>query len=504
MAVTKRNEKRIGIQIRISAALALVVTLVLGAYGIYDYYSQKSTLMNAVEVKAVRVAERVAQGMVTPLWDFDQDLAKISLLSEISDEEVDGILVAEKDDTTIFMGLGRDIEGKPVEVKVLNDADIILQQRDVMKGEKEKLGLVTVTVSLNKVNLKLKSIVWGILIQVISMNAIIIILLSIIINRTLVRPIHDLITLASKIGEGDLTSTIQIESKDEIGDLADAFRSMQANLTRIVKDVQSVSNNVAGGSEELYSTSESLAQGASEQAASVEEVSSSIEEMSANLSQSAENALTTRALAQQAAKDAEEGGAAVEQTVGAMKEIAEKIAIVEEIARQTNLLALNAAIEAARAGEHGKGFAVVAAEVRKLAERSGIAAAEISGLSISSLDVADRAGKMLKKTVPDIQKTAELINEISIAANEQNTGVSQIGAAIEQLDKVVQQNAAGSEQVSSSSSDLAEQAQAMQRTMNFFKTSTTTVGSQRQSQTSATQAKDQALPTGSNDGFDRF
>ncbi len=499
MGATNSTSKRFSIQVKISAALALVVTLVLGAYGVYDYYSQRGSLMDAVEIKSVRIAERVAQGMVTPLWDFDQDLAKIALLSEISDDEVDGILVVEKDEKTIFTALGRDAEGKPTEVEKLNEIGTILQQREVIKGEKEKLGLVTVALSLDKVNEKLTAILWGILIQVVSMNAIIIILLSVIINRTLVSPIHDLISVASQIGEGDLASNIQVESRDEIGDLADAFRSMQENLTRIVKDVQLVSNNVAGGSEELYSTSESLAQGASEQAASVEEVSSSIEQMSANLTQSAQNAQTTRSLAQQAAKDAEEGGTAVEQTVGAMKEIAEKIAIVEEIARQTNLLALNAAIEAARAGEHGKGFAVVAAEVRKLAERSGHAAAEISGLSISSLDVADRAGKMLKKTVPDIQKTAELIEEISTAANEQSTGVSQIGSAIEQLDKVVQQNAAGSEEVSSSSSDLAEQAQAMQRTMNFFKTSAAAGGSYQ----AAAQPASHALPEG-NDDLERF
>ena len=164
-----------------------------------------------------------------------------------------------------------------------------------------------------------------------------------------------------------------------------------------------------------------------------------------------------------------EGGEAVGQTVAAMKDIAEKINIVEEIARQTNMLALNAAIEAARAGEHGKGFAVVAAEVRKLAERSQSAAAEISGLSSSSVEVAQKAGEMLEKIVPDIQKTAELVQEISAASNEQNTGSQQINKAIQQLDQVTQQNASSTEELASTSEELATQAEQLQAAIAFFK-----------------------------------
>ncbi|WP_187170435.1 methyl-accepting chemotaxis protein [Salidesulfovibrio onnuriiensis] len=512
MSNMRGSERRLGIQVKISGALAVVITLVLGAYGIYNYYSERATLLDGVEAKSVRIAERVSKSMVTPLWDFDQDLAKNNILSEIADDEVDGILVAEKDDTTVFMAMARNAEGTVAQVDRLNQGDLILQSKEVLKDGKDKLGLVTVAISLSKVNRQLQSIIWGILIQLVSMNVVIILLLSVIINRTLVRPVQDLKEFAARFGDGDLSASISVNSKDEVGDLADAFRSMRDKLTGIVKNVQEVSENVAGGSEELYSTSESLAQGATEQAASVEQISSSIEQMSSNLAQSAENAQKTRSLAQKAAKDAEEGGRAVEQTVGAMKEIAEKIAIVEEIARQTNLLALNAAIEAARAGENGKGFAVVAAEVRKLAERSGQAAAEISELSISSVDVADKAGKMLKQTVPDIKETAELIEEISVSANEQTEGVSQISAAISQLDRVVQQNAAGSEEVSTSSSELADQAQAMQKTMSFFKTGN---GGSPRFTTKRTKVKTakalpqqgtaaQALPEQDEDDFERF
>lgn len=275
------------------------------------------------------------------------------------------------------------------------------------------------------------------------------------------------------------------------GNMAISFRSnamgvyasmkiMVGKLSTIVSDVTAAAENVASGSEELSASSQSLSQGATEQAASIEEVSSSMEEMSSNISLNAENARQTESLATQAALDAQEGGNAVAKTVEAMKHIAEKISIVEEIARQTNLLALNAAIEAARAGEHGKGFAVVAAEVRKLAERSGTAAAEISELSSSSVEVAERAGTMLMKLVPDIKKTADLVQEIASASSEQNAGAEQINKAIQQLDQVVQQNASASEEMSSTSEELASQASQLQESMGFFRISDSSLGSRRQ------------------------
>eukprot|EP00828_Plagiopyla_frontata_P007183 TRINITY_DN13320_c0_g1_i1.p1 TRINITY_DN13320_c0_g1~~TRINITY_DN13320_c0_g1_i1.p1 ORF type:complete len:233 (+),score=78.75 TRINITY_DN13320_c0_g1_i1:3-701(+) len=232
-----------------------------------------------------------------------------------------------------------------------------------------------------------------------------------------------------------------------------------------------------------------------------------MEEMASNISQNAENAKETDGLANKAADDAKESGRAVTQTVEAMRSIAEKISIIEEIARQTNLLALNAAIEAARAGEHGKGFAVVAAEVRKLAERSGTAAAEISELSTSSLDIADRAGKMLQKTVPDIRKTSDLIEEVAAAAREQDLGVSQINLVVNELDSVVQQNASTSELVSAASNTMDQQARDMKRIMEFFTThGRPSTGSNRPTQAKATTEAEE--PPGSaksaDDDFERF
>ncbi|GFO60112.1 chemotaxis protein [Geomonas silvestris] len=243
------------------------------------------------------------------------------------------------------------------------------------------------------------------------------------------------------------------------------------SIMKPVNALAEVSARLTTGSQELSANAQTMSQGASEQAAAAEEASSSMEEMSANIRQNADNAAQTEKIAIKSAEAAKEGGKAVEETVGAMKEIASKINIIEEIARQTNLLALNAAIEAARAGEHGKGFAVVASEVRKLAERSQRAAGEISELSANSVNVAVRAGELLSRMVPDIQRTAELVQEISISSREQDSGAEQINKAIQQLDQVIQQNASAAEEMSSTAEELAGQAVQMQEAITFFKAS---------------------------------
>nr|WP_320050253.1 methyl-accepting chemotaxis protein [uncultured Desulfuromonas sp.] len=295
------------------------------------------------------------------------------------------------------------------------------------------------------------------------------ILLAFGIARGIIGPLQKGIIFAQQIAHGNLEATIDVEQKDEVGKMASALREMIEQLKTIVGDVRTASNNVASGSQELSASSEEMSQGATEQAASAEEASSSMEQMAANIKQNADNAMQTEKIALKSSQDAQDGGKAVAETVKAMKDIAEKISIIEEIARQTNLLALNAAIEAARAGEHGKGFAVVASEVRKLAERSQSAAAEISDLSSSSVEVAETAGEMLAKMVPDIQRTAELVQEIAAASKEQDTGADQVNKAIQQLDQVIQQNAAAAEEMASTSEELNAQAAQLQDTISFFK-----------------------------------
>ncbi len=294
-------------------------------------------------------------------------------------------------------------------------------------------------------------------------------LLGVILTRGITGPVYKGVAFARQLAEGDLTSQLDVDQKDEIGLLARALQEMRDKLVSVVSDVQNASTNVASGSEQMSGTAQQLSQGATEQAANAEEVSSSMEEMGANIRQNADNAMQTEKISLQAAQNAEEGGQAVTQTVEAMREISEKINIIDEIARNTNLLALNAAIEAARAGEHGKGFAVVASEVRKLAERSQKAAAEIADLSKSSVDVAEKAGEMISGIIPDIRKTAELVQEISAASKEQNSGAEQINSALMQLDQVVQQNASASEEMASMSEELSGQAEQLQNTVAFFR-----------------------------------
>jgi methyl-accepting chemotaxis protein len=291
----------------------------------------------------------------------------------------------------------------------------------------------------------------------------------------LIDAMEEVTQTAEEIASGNLT--VKVKERSAQDKLMQAMANMVGSLTEVASNIQTAANQVMVGSREMSASSEQLSQGATEQSASVEEVSSSMEQMAANIKQNSDNAQQTEKIALKAAEDGRDGGKSVSETVAAMKEIAGKISIIEEIARQTNLLALNAAIEAARAGEHGKGFAVVASEVRKLAERSQTAAGEINKLSASSVQIAEKAGEMLARMVPDIQRNADLVQEIAAASNEQSSGAGQINNAIQQLDQVIQQNASASEEMASTSAELLGQAEQLQNTIAFFKLNGSAVAS---------------------------
>jgi methyl-accepting chemotaxis protein len=276
-------------------------------------------------------------------------------------------------------------------------------------------------------------------------------------------------SIVKEVAEGNLTLTIHNQSKDEIGVLLAGMSTMVSKLKEVLTFVSTASDNIATASNQMSATSQQMAQGSQEQAASAEEISSSMEQMTSNIQQNTDNAQQTDQIALKAAEDMKVGSQAVHQTVDSMKKIADKISIIGEIARQTNLLALNAAVEAARAGEYGKGFAVVAAEVRKLAEKSQLAAAEINELSSSSVLIADQSMKVMETIVPSITSTARLVQEISAASMEQNSGAEQVNKAVQQLSQVIQQNAAASEEMATSSEELASQADYLRETIAFFK-----------------------------------
>ncbi|VAW64917.1 Methyl-accepting chemotaxis sensor/transducer protein [hydrothermal vent metagenome] len=279
---------------------------------------------------------------------------------------------------------------------------------------------------------------------------------------------EEVLALAENISKGNLTQDLSNDGKKRVGIYA-AMINMQQQLTRVVEDIQGNSDQISSAAAQVSDTASSLSEAASEQAASVEETSASVEQMGASISQNSENSQITDKIASESASAARDGGEAVSGTVEAMMQIAEKISIIEDIAYQTNMLALNAAIEAARAGDHGKGFAVVAAEVRKLAERSQLAASEISTLTGDSVKIAEKAGILLGKMVPDISRTAELVQEISAASEEQSSGVGQINSAMQQLDKVTQQNAAGSEELAATAEQMQAQSANLQQVVSFFK-----------------------------------
>jgi len=292
---------------------------------------------------------------------------------------------------------------------------------------------------------------------------------TIIITRSISIPAGKGVNFANQLANGDLTSKIDIDQKDEIGLLGNAMSEMSEKLREIIGNVMTGADNIATASNQLSSSSEQLSQGATEQASSAEEVSSSMEQMASNIQQNTDNSQQTEKISLQAAEAMEKVGNSSKESLGSIRNISEKIMIINDIAFQTNILALNAAVEAARAGEHGKGFAVVAAEVRKLAERSKIAADEIVSLSKSSVDVTDEAGKLVEELIPEIQKTAKLVQEITASSTEQNSGADQVNSAIQQLNQVTQQNAAASEEMATSAEELSSQAEQLKVAVSFFK-----------------------------------
>ncbi len=305
-------------------------------------------------------------------------------------------------------------------------------------------------------------------------SAVLALALAFLITRSLVKQLGGepayVAEIANSVASGDLTLQISTRNGDSTSVLA-SMKNMVDKLARVVTDVNSGAEALAGASEEVSATAQSLSQAASEQAAGVEETSASLEQMTASISQNTENAKLTDSMATKAASEATEGGEAVKATVVAMKQIAQKINIIDDIAYQTNLLALNAAIEAARAGEHGKGFAVVAAEVRKLAERSQVAAQEIGDVASSSVQLAERAGNLLDEMVPSIKKTSDLVQEITAASEEQSSGVGQINSAVGQLSQTTQQNASSSEELAATAEEMSGQAEQLQQAMSFFRLS---------------------------------
>ncbi len=285
------------------------------------------------------------------------------------------------------------------------------------------------------------------------------------------KPITKMTYALKDISQGDLNVEVDydVEIKGEIGILVNSLVDMVQKIKKIVEDISLSAENVTRASNQVDNTAQQLSQGASEQAVSAEKVSNTMGEMQSNVNKSTENSKLTSLKAEELRKDVVEVRKKSDQTVNANKLINEKITVIKEIANQTNILALNAAIEAARAGEHGKGFAVVAAEVRKLAERSRLAADEIVSLSADTKIVSEEAGKSLAALVPKIEQTANLVREITLAGQEQSVGAEQINSSVHELNVIAQKNVANSEELATTSEELSEQAEELKNIISYFK-----------------------------------
>lgn len=440
-------------------SILLALCLVFAIMAVIIRMHEKKVLVEALQDKGENVARFLAAISAEPILTYNLSFLDNHVRYIVEgDDDMMYAVVADRD--------GKDLSRLEKENK---DGSQVIEFTSPIKASDENIGIVRIGYSTRTISRALglsQAIVTSLSIGTMVLVSFVVYLLF---RFLAVRPISRLNEIVGQVAAGDLNRMPEAESGDELGVLSGSIRSMVQRLKSVVEDVKAAAAGVASGSQVISAGSEQMSEGATEQAASAEEASSSIEEMNATIKQNADSAFQTEAIALKSATDALESGKAVSDALAAMKDIAGKISVVEEIARQTNLLALNAAIEAARAGEHGKGFAVVAAEVRKLAERSQVSAAEISNLSISSMDVAEKAGAMLGRLVPDIQKTSELVQEISASSKEQSAGADQINSAIQQLNQVIQRNSGSAEEMASMARELSAQADQLLETVQFFK-----------------------------------
>ncbi len=460
---------RQSLQFKIGMVLICLITMILGGFGGYEYFSLKTEKLAYLNYLAESSTQRLTQSLATILWNFDIVLIEEVIQSEMRERAVYAVIVRDTNQQQVSAKI-RDEQWNVVTLEDTPIPTTMLHREQKINWAGEDVGTVTLYVTPEFMLAELFRTITMLVVAILMLDVALFVVFAITLRKILIRPLNRLLDIANAVTQGDLSQSIDIAQQDELGSFAQAFRLMIDQITGVVRHVTSAADNVTSGSQQMSVSVEQMSKGASQQAATTEELSSSMEEMVANIEHNADNAGQTEHLAIKSATDAQASGVAVTEAVAAMQGIAQRIEIIKDIASQTRLLSLNATIEAARAQEYGKGFAVVAAEVRALAERSQEAAADITNLVESGVALAEKAGRMLVTLVPDIQKTAELVQEITAASREQHVGSMQINKAIQQVDHVTQENSATAEELSATAETLAGQAEQLRETIAFFKT----------------------------------
>ena len=468
MSDTDMNRKiKMSLLYKFIIIIVTTITFVLAAFVTYEYQKESDDLSHELSERVKLAAERLAINLKRPLFDFDEAAIQNVIAAEMKFQPLVAVFIISQEEKSGFV---RKQEGGILKTydELDNSAYHDVQSQE-LKENNISLGEVKVFVTHKYLQEKLRARLMESILKIVCLDILMTCILVLFIRSILLTPLQEVVHFVQEIAKGDLTRPFDTDRNDEIGLLIVTLKQMCEKVSEILRAVKSSIYGVVNESKTVSISSEQVLIGANKQAAAAQEVSASMEQMASIIRQNADSAKETERIALKSSEDIKDGGQVVKDTMSAMMEIAEKISVIQEIARQTDMLALNAAIEAARAGVHGRGFSVVASEVRKLSERSQESADGISKLSADSVDISEAAGAMLTNLVPDIQKTAELVQEISLACNEQSSGANQINHAIQQLDRVIQQNVVTSEKLASMSENLTRQSQHLQETIGFFR-----------------------------------